>query len=196
MGRTGKSGNICYNPRMDTITTFQQETNEILKFFKEEISAIRGSRPTPALVEDVMAPCYGQQMAVKQLGSISVIPPREIQITVWDASVAAAVAKAVGEKLNIQTAQEGTTIHANLPSLTDERRTDLIRMVKARAEEARIKSRTARDEVKKSIAAQEKEGIITEDDKFTLQEDIQKILDAFNAEVDGSVEKKTKEIEE
>ncbi len=181
---------------MDIITTFRKETDEILRFFKEEISAVRGSRPTPALVEDVIVSCYGQQMAVKQLGSITIIPPREIQVTVWDASVAPAVAKAIGEKLNMQTAQEGTVIHANLPSLTDERRTDLIRMVKTKAEEARIKSRTARDDVKKTITNQEKEGTITEDDKFTFQEDIQKALDSFNTQVDELVEKKIKEINE
>jgi ribosome recycling factor len=182
---------------MDISQEFKKQLGGIFDFFKNEASAIRGSRPTPALVEDIQVECYGgQKMQIKQLGSISVIPPREIQITVWDMSVASAVAKTVGEKVNAQAAQEGTIIHINLPSLTDERRAELTKVIKNKAEEARIKSRNARDDIKKQITAQEKEGTITEDDKFSLQEDIQKELDTFNKNVDTLVEKKIEEINE
>lgn len=182
---------------MDIQQDFKKQLDNIFNFFKNEASSIRGSRPTPALVEDIQVECYGgQKMSVKQLGSISIVPPREIQITVWDISVAPAVAKAVGEKVNATAAQEGAVIHINLPSLTDERRAELIKVIKNKAEEARIKSRNARDDVKKHISNQEKEGVITEDDKFSLQEDIQKALDAFNKDVDALVEKKIAEINE
>jgi ribosome recycling factor len=147
-------------------------------------------------VEDIQVEYYGQMTPIKQLGSISVLPPREIQITVWDRSVVPALVKTVTEKLNVNPAQDGSTVHINLPSLTDERRGELIRIIKARSEEARIKSRNARDDAKKNVATQEKEGTITQDDKFGLQEDLQKALDAFNKDVDTLVEKKIEEINE
>ena len=181
---------------MDIQKEFSQKLADILKFFKDEASAIRGSRPTPALIEDIQVEYYGQNVPIKQLGSISIIPPREIQVMVWDMSVVGALVKTVAEKLNVNPANDGTTIHINLPSLTDERRADLIRIIKGKAEEARIKSRAARDDAKKIIAAQEKEGTITEDDRFGIQEEVQKSLDAFNKEVDTLVEKKLTEINE
>ncbi|MFA7201595.1 MAG: ribosome-recycling factor [Candidatus Paceibacterota bacterium] len=181
---------------MDTQKEFNQKLADILKFFKDEASAIRGSRPTPALVEDIQVEYYGQHVPIKQVGSISIVPPREIQVMVWDIAVVPALMKTVADKLNVNPANDGTTIHINLPSLTDERRTDLIKIIKTKAEEARIKSRAARDDVKKDSIAQEKAGTITEDDRFVIQESIQKELDAFNKEVDALVEKKMGEINE
>jgi ribosome recycling factor len=181
---------------MDIAEQLKQRLADIMKFFRDEISSIRGSRPSPALVEDVQVEYYGQKMPVKQLGSISVVPPRDIQITVWDANAADVVAKAVSAKLNLQAAREGNTIHANLPSLTQERRNELLKAVRGKAEEARIKSRTVRDDLKKEVAAQEKSGSMTEDDRFQLQEQMQKEVDAFNKEIDALLEKKTAEINE
>ncbi len=181
-------------------TDFSQELekrlSEVLKYFKDEISSIRGSRPSPALVEDISVEYYGQKLPIKQLGSISVIPPREVQVSVWDANAADPVAKAISAKLNLQAAREGNVIHANLPMLTDERRNELLKIVRAKAEEARIKSRTIRDEIKKDVAVQEKSGDVTEDDRFGLQEKMQKQMDDFNKEIDALLEKKTNEINE
>ena len=167
-----------------------------LSCFKEEVAGIRGSRPSPALVEDILVEYYGQKTPIKQLGSISVVPPREIQISAWDMNAVKAIEKAIEEQVNRLPSSEGTTIHVNLPSLTQERRDELIKMIKVKAEEARIKSRTVRDDVKKTIDAQEKFGALTEDDKFRALDSMQKEMDAFNKSVDEAVEKKTKEINE
>jgi ribosome recycling factor len=175
---------------------FDQKIGEIARAFKEEVAAIRGSRPTPALVEDIAVEYYNQRIPVKQLGSITVVPPREIQVSIWDGSAVMAVAKAISAKLNVMAANEGNVIHVNLPALTQERRQELLKVIRSKAEEARIKSRTARDEVKKEINAQEKAGDITEDERFELNEKIQKIVDDFNKEVDAIVEKKAAEVNE
>lgn len=169
---------------------------DILRIYREEMSSLRGSRPTPSLVEDIAVECYGQKLPVKQLGSISVIPPREIQITVWDVSVAPSVAKTISDKLRIQVGAEGALIRASLPALSQERREELIRMVKIKAEEARIRSRTLRDDTKKGIHIEEKNGAITEDERFKLSEELQKSMDSFNKDVDALVEKKILEINE
>ncbi len=182
---------------MDTfIHTLEKKIADILKFFKDDVASIRGSRPTSALVEDISVEYYGQKMPLKQLGSISIIPPREIQISVWDGAAVGAVTAAVSARLNSMAAQEGTVIHVNLPSLTQERRDEFIKIVRTKAEDARIKSRAARDEIKKEITAQEKEGKLTKDDTFELEKKMQQVMDVFNKDVDVLVEKKTAEINE
>ncbi len=164
--------------------------------FQSEVSSIRGSRPTPALVEDIVVDYYGQISPIKQIGSISVVPPREIQISVWDVSIVNAVAKAISEKLNVQAASDGNVVHVNLPSLTQERRDEIGRMIKSKAEDARIKSRTLRDDAKSTIDDQEEKGEITEDDKFRLLDELQEMMDSFNKTIDEIVEKKLKDIQD
>lgn len=174
----------------------QGKLSDISKFLKDEIGPIRGSRPTPALVEDIQVEYYGQRLPIKQLGSIMVVPPREVQINVWDANAVNAVVKEVSARLSVNAANDGNTIHVNLPSLTQERRNELEKVVRAKAEDARIKSRTARDDVKKHLGEMEKSGEITEDKRFEIGEEMQKLMDGFNKDVDSMVEKKMAEINE
>jgi len=181
---------------MEASNELQTHLDTIKQSLKDEVASVRGSRPTPALVEDIAVEYYGQKVPVKQMGSIGVVPPREIQISVWDMSAVSVVAKAVSEKLNVQAAPDGNTIHVNLPSLTQERKDELIKMVRGKIEEARIKSRTIRDEVKKKVADMEKTGEVTEDDRFKINEQMQKAIDDFNKDLDAMLEKKTNEINE
>ncbi|HPW34231.1 MAG TPA: ribosome-recycling factor [Candidatus Paceibacterota bacterium] len=181
---------------MDIKKDLETKLAEINKFFKDETAPIRGSRPTPALVEDIQVEYYGQKLPIKQLGSIMVVLPREIQINVWDANAVNPIVKEVSERLNVNAANDGNTIHINLPSLTQERKNEISKLIRTKAEEVRIKSRTARDEIKKHLGEIEKSGEITEDDKFQLEEDIQKLMDKFNEEVENVVNKKYSEINE
>ncbi len=181
---------------LDIKKELQNKLADITKFFKDETGPIRGSRPTPALVEDIQVEYYGQKLPIKQLGSIMVVLPREIQISAWDSNAVGPIVKEVSSRLNVNAAQDGNTIHVNLPALTQERRDELIKLIRAKAEEARIKSRTARDEIKKRLGEMEKSSEVTEDKKFELGEEIQKLMDGFNKDVDSMVDKKMAEINE
>lgn len=169
---------------------------DISRFYKEEIGPIRGSRPSPALVEEILVEYYGQKLPIKQLGSIMIVPPREVQINVWDANAVNAIVKEISTRLSLSASNDGNTIHVNLPSLTQERKDELIKAVKAKTEEARIKSRTARDEIKKLLGEMEKSGEVTQDDRFELNEAIQKAMDKFNEDIDTALNKKIGEINE
>jgi ribosome recycling factor len=181
---------------LDIKKELETKLSEIARFYKEEVGPIRGSRPSPALVEEIQVEYYGQKLPIKQLGSIMIVPPREVQINVWDANAVNAIVKEVSSRLNLSASNDGNTIHVNLPSLTQERKDELIKAVKAKTEEARIKSRTARDEIKKHLNEMEKSGEATEDDRFELNEGIQKIMDKFNGDVDTLLDKKIGEINE
>ncbi|MEK7634465.1 MAG: ribosome recycling factor [Patescibacteria group bacterium] len=175
----------------------ENKIKEILNYFKDQLSAIRSGRPTPKLVEDLSVDYFGQKMTIKQLGSINIIPPREIQISVWDKQAVGGVIKAIeNSNLSVSANTDGNLIRINLPALSTERRQELIKVAKKEAEETKIKIRHSRDEFNKKISSQEESGEITEDQKFKLKNDVQKMVDGANKNIEEIIEKKTKEIEE
>lgn len=162
---------------------------------KTEFQTIRGSRPSPIMVEDIMVECYGQKMPVKQLGSISVIPPREIDISIWDTSVVGAVAKAIEtSNLRVTANTDGNLIRINLPQLTEERKEEMEKVVRKMTEETRIRIRGARDEANKEIKSQEAAKTLSEDAAFKKKEEVQKAVDKTNHEIESLLENKLKEI--
>lgn len=174
-----------------------QKLTSIAASFKDELSGIRTNRPTPKLVENIKVEAYGQHMTVKQVGAISIMPPREIDISVWDKDVVNVVAKAIeGSGLGVTANVDGTLIRINLPILTDERRKELEKLIRSMAEEARIKIRHARDEANKDIERDFKDKKISEDKKFKGKEKVQKAVDEANKKIEDALESKLKEISE
>ena len=170
---------------------------ESTEHFKSQLSTIRGNRPSPKLVEDIMIEYYGQKLTVKQVGAISVAPPREIQISIWDKNAVIIVAKAIeSSNLNVSSSVDGNIIRINLPPLSQERREELIKIVKKEGELARIGIRSHRDEAIKESKNEFEAGKITEDDKFKAKDKIQEVTDRTNEEIEKILEQKIKEIEE
>ena len=179
------------------IQDLEQKIKESLEYLKGQFVAVRGGRPSPKLVEDISVDYFGQKMPIKQVGSISINPPREILISIWDKQAVSIVAKAIeSSNLNVSANTDGNLIRINLPPLSAERRQELIKVVKKESEEVRIKIRHLRDEANKKINQQEESGEITEDGKFKLKEQTQKSIDKANGDIEAMLEKKTKEIEE
>lgn len=182
---------------MEILKELELKTGEVIKYFKSQLAGIRGGRPNSKLVEDVPVEYYGQKLTIKQMGSISILPPREIQISVWDKNAANAVLKAIkASDLNISANFEGNLIRMNLPPLSGERRQELIKIAGKEAEQTKIKIRALRDEVNKKIQKEFEEKRITEDDKFKIKEQIQKQIDKTNKEIEGILENKINEINE
>ncbi|OGY65857.1 MAG: ribosome recycling factor [Candidatus Harrisonbacteria bacterium RIFCSPLOWO2_01_FULL_44_18] len=164
---------------------------------KQEFITLRTNRPSPKLVEDIKVDYFDQKLTVKQLGSISVVPPREINIQVWDKNAVAPVAKAIeASSLGVSANIDGNLIRINLPTLTDERRQELTRLVKSVTEQTKIKVRNLRDDANKKIEQTFKDKKISEDQKFKLKKQIQDAIDKINKEIENLLEAKTKEINE
>ncbi len=182
---------------MDIIKDLEFHMNKAIEYFMEQLSGIRGGRPTPKLIEDISVDYLEQKLSIKQLGSISVIPPREIQISVWDKQCLANIVKAIeSSNLNISANIEGNLIRINLPPLSQERRLELVKVVKKEAEETKIKIRSSRDETNKKINHQLEQDEINKDDKFRLKEKVQKLVDEKNKEIETALGNKVKEIED
>lgn len=180
---------------MEILEKFKKETALLVENFKKEITGIRGNRPSPALVENLKVDYFGQSLLVKQLGSISIVPPREIDINVWDKNAIPGIVKAI-EAANLSANFEGKLIRINLPPLTEERRQELIKSVKKITENFRIQLRHQRDEINKEITRSFEVKEIGEDQKFKLKEEAQKKVDSVNQEIEVILNKKTKELQE
>lgn len=171
----------------------EAELRVILDHARADIGGIRTNRPTPKLVEDIAVEQYGERMTVKQVASIMVSPPHELLVNVWDKSAVPGVVKAIeAVGLGLSVAVDGQVIRLHLPPLHDERRKELVKLVKSMVEKERIKMRSARDDANKKIKAMESD----EDMIFFLKEEVQKLVDAANKELDALTAAKVKEIEE
>jgi ribosome recycling factor len=176
---------------MDPIKDFQSSTENILAFLKSEMQKIRSNRPSPGLIEDVKVDAYGDAMTVNQLATINIVPPRDLVISPWDKSILPNIEKAISQNNSgLSVSTDGAIIRVTLPSLTEERRDELAKLVKSLAEENRIKMRLERDKAQKII------NTFPEDQKFKQKDELQKRVDKFNEEVDRLVKEKLGEIDE
>lgn len=180
---------------MDIREKLENETKILLENFKKEIAVIRTNRPSPVLVENLRVDYFGQSLLIKQIGSISVVPPREIDINVWDKNAVPAAAKAV-EIAGFSANLDGKLIRINLPPLTAERRQELTKTAGKIGENFKIRLRSFRDEANREIGRQFEAKAVGEDQKFRLKEEIQKVVDAVNQEIENILTQKIKELME
>lgn len=177
------------------IQQFKNEVNKMMEFFNNELSGIRSNRPHPGLLENVKVEYYGSTMPLKQMANVQVSLPNCLIVQAWDKSALPALEKAIqAANLGVSTANEGVHIRVVLPSLSKERRDEISSLVKRKAEESRINLRHLRDDVMRVIQEMFDDKKIGEDDKFRKKEDIQKLIEDFNKQIDEQVKKKEEEL--
>lgn len=177
------------------------ETEEAMKKAVEytihEFAAVRTGKASPALVENIHihVNSYGSSMNLKQLAMITTPEPRLIVIQPFDPSTTQDIERGLKEsKLGINPAVDGKVIRLPIPELSEERRRDLVKVIKNLAEEGRVRVRGARRDAMDKIKAGQKNGEITEDDMHRLEKEVQAATDKSVSEIDGHVETKEKEI--
>jgi len=180
---------------------YLKELEEALKItvskLKEELKGIRSNRPSVEMLEDIPVQAYDQTVPLKQLGSLGV-GQNEILVTVWDKNVAGAVMGAIqNAKLGFSVSSQGeNVIRATLPSLTNERREEISKLVKRTAEEFKVQVRARREETMKKTKASEEKGEMTEDDLMSAKKKIQEFTDKANEEIETAVSGKLQEIQQ
>jgi len=174
---------------------FDTRADEIVSWLGKEFVGIRTGRATPMLLDLVQVESYGTRVPINQVGSVNVEDARTLRISIWDASAVRAVEKAITEAdLGVGVVADGNGIRVVFPELTGERRVQLLKLAKAKLEEARVSIRAARDEAMKEIESLQKAGELSEDEKFTAKEDLQKRVDSKNNALTQAYELKEKEI--
>lgn len=180
----------------EAIKKMSGEMEKTLTYFKEEISVLRTGRATPSLLDGIEVEYYGQTMKINQVASISVLPPNTIVVQPWDKNALEPIQKAIMQSsLGIAPIADKDSIRLSLPSLNQERREALIKVLNQKTEEAKIAVRRERESAIQRLQKLKEDGEIREDDFFRSKDEVQKIVDGFNNEkIKDLRDKKEKEI--
>ena len=180
---------------MYDLSKLNKQGEDTKEWFKKEISSLRTGRATPALVDGVVVSSYGARTPLKQLASIGVEDAKTIRITPWDTSVLKDIEQAISASdLGAQPIADKQSIRITLPELTEERRTVLTKLLSEKLEKAKITLRQERDVIWKDVQEKERAGEISEDEKFRLKDELQKIIDTASKDLDEIAGAKKKEI--
>lgn len=166
-----------------------------IKHLYQELDSIRTGRANPTIVENLIIDYYGTQTPMQQLATISVPDPSSLVIQPWDKAVIKEVEKAIRDAdLGINPVVDGDIIRLPIPPLTEERRKEIAKIVSQKVEEARISIRNVREDIWREIKEKKSGGEITEDDMFSQQKDLQKIVDEYNQKIKKTGDKKESEV--
>lgn len=181
----------------DVMARAEDKMKKSAEAVRHELSSVRTGKATTALLDTVRVEYYGSLVPINQVASVSVPEPRLIVVTPWEKNMLQAIAKAIqASELGLNPQDDGATLKVPIPALNEERRRDLVKMVKKMAEEGRVAVRNVRhhanDELKKSL----KDKAISEDDEKRGIADIQKLTDRYTAQIDEMVQKKEAEVME
>jgi ribosome recycling factor len=162
---------------------------------QDEFATVRTGRAAPAMVEKIRVEYYGSEVPLQQLAGFSVPEPRVLVVSPFDKGALKAIEKAIqSSDLGISPSNDGQVIRLTFPQLTEERRKELVKMVKHRAEEGRVAVRNVRRHAKQQFEALEKEGGISRDELERVEKDLQKTTDRTIAEVDEMLAHKEREL--
>ncbi|MBO2531715.1 MAG: ribosome recycling factor [Thermoactinomycetaceae bacterium] len=174
-----------------------EKMEKAIQVLKRDLASMRAGRATPALLEKVTVSYYGSEMPVNQLASISAPEPRLLVVQPWDKSALPEIERAIlKSELGLTPTNDGNVIRIAIPALTEERRAELVKVVKKSGEEAKVAIRNVRRDANEEIKKMGKNGEISEDDVRRGQDEIQKLTDRYIREVDEVIAAKEKDIME
>ena len=182
---------------MDAVELAKEKMGKTISVLKQELSGLRAGRANAQVLDRITADYYGTPTPINQMGNISAPEPRLLVIAPYDPSALKEIEKALQKSdLGINPSNDGKVIRLVFPELTEERRRDLVKVVKKKGEEAKVAIRSIRRNANETIKKQKKNGDITEDDQKIMEEDAQKATDASIKDIDKIIADKEKEIME
>jgi ribosome recycling factor len=172
-----------------------QRMQKCIANFQADLKKLRTGRAHPSLIENLKVDFYGSDSPLNQVANIAVEDGRTLVVTPWDKSMVGPIEKAIHKsELHLTPMTAGTVIRIPLPPMTEERRRDVLKVVKQDAEAARVSVRNVRRDVLTDVKEAQKEKLISQDDERKAQEEIQKLTDKFVAEIEQHLAAKEKEI--
>ncbi len=175
----------------------EERMDKTVESLEEDFKSVRTGRASPALVERVTVEYYGMPTPLNQLAAISAPEPQLLLIRPYDPSSIAAIEKGILQAdLGLNPGNDGRVIRVPIPRLTEERRRELVKVVKRRVEEGKVALRNIRRDALEELREYESEKLISEDDRKRGQDELQKLIDRFTAKVDESGARKEQDIME
>ena len=181
----------------DLMKDGQQRMRKSVESLKEEFKKLRTGRAHTGLLEHVTVDYYGSEVPISQAATVSVEDARTLLVSPWEKQMVAVVEKAIlTSDLGLTPMTAGSSIRVPLPPMTEERRKDLVRVVRSETETGRVAVRNIRRDVLSDVKDLLKEKLITEDDDHKAHDDVQKLTDKHIAEMEALLKEKEKEIME
>lgn len=169
--------------------------NQALEYLQGELGTLRTGRATPALVEDIKVTAYGTEQPLKGLASINVPDAKTLSIEPWDKSVLKDIETALqNADLGINPVVDSDVVRLTMPEMTEENRKDMVKKMKEKLEEAKVKMRRIREEARDAVGKMEKDKEISEDEKYKLQEELDKLIKEYTDKVEDLGKEKEEEI--
>ncbi|MDL2258527.1 ribosome recycling factor [Eubacteriales bacterium OttesenSCG-928-K08] len=179
----------------DVIENAQSRMNKTISILQQDLSSLRAGRANAQVLDRIMVDYYGTPTPINQLGNIASPEPRLLTISVWDTKAMPAVEKAIQKSdVGINPTNDGKLIRLVFPELTEERRKELVKVVRKKGEESKVAARAIRRDANEQIKKQRKNNEITEDDQKLLEDQCQKLTDGIIKEIDKIIELKEKDI--
>ena len=179
------------------VTRAEERMKKILEATRREFASIRSGKASPALLDTVRVEAYGQPVPLNQVGSVSAPEARLLVVQPWDKSLLKAISRAIQTSdLGLNPTDDGSVVRVPLPSLTEERRKEMVKVLSKLAEEGRVHMRQVRHDLNNEIKSEEHGKSRTEDDAKRLTTEVQKLTDRYIAQIDELLKKKTVEVME
>jgi ribosome recycling factor len=173
----------------------EQKMQKSLEALKNDLGKVRTGRAHAGILDHVQVDYYGSMMPINQVANINLIDARTIGVTPWEKKMAAVIEKAIRDSdLGLNPATMGDIVRVPMPALTEERRKDLIKVVRHEAENARVAVRNLRRDANHALKEAMKAKTISEDDERRAQEDVQKLTDRHIAEIDKALGQKESDL--
>ncbi len=174
---------------------FKTELKKVGEFLGKEYSQLNIGRASPMVLDGVSVEAYGERVPLKNVASVGIEDPKTLRINPFDKNQVKDIEKAIqAANLGLSVATDDMGIRVIFPQLTTESRQSLVKVLKEKLEEQRVTVRRERERIWDDVQAKQKEGKLTEDEKFKAKEELQKIIDEANRGLEASFEKKQKEV--
>ena len=179
------------------LKNFKEDMEKAISALDKSFSRVRTGRASVTLLDGIKVDYYGTPTPIAQVATLSVPESRLIVIAPWDATALGSIEKAIQKSdLGLTPSSDGKVIRISIPQLTEERRKELVKVVKKMAEEGKVKLRNARRDANEELKDLKKNNKMTEDELFSTQEEVQKLLDRHIEKTDKILTAKEKEIME
>jgi ribosome recycling factor len=166
----------------------EQKMLQSVELFKHSLTKIRTGRANPGLLDTVHVDYYGSMVPISQVANVSLLDARTISVSPWEKGMSAKIEKAIRDSdLGLNPAAQGELIRVPMPAMTEERRKELTKVVRAEGEHAKVAIRNLRRDANEGVKKLVKDKLASEDDERRSQDEIQKFTDRFIAEVDKLV---------
>jgi len=179
------------------VTEAEERMKKVVEATRHELAGIRTSKATPTLLDTIRVDAYGTMTPLLQVATVTAPEPRLIVVQPWDKSIVKAVSRAIQQsELGLNPTDDGTLVRVPIPTLTEERRRDLAKVIAKMAEEGRVHVRQVRHDMNKDLKHEETENGMPADEAKRHTAEVQKLTDRYVGMIDELLKKKTAEVME